>query len=161
MSLAVRPGDVHALLGENGAGKSTLVKILSGLIRPDAGDISLFGESARLGGPRAAHRGGIQTAYQEISLIKDLTVTQNMLLPYEPARLLWQVRRRRSEELVREMFRDMGLDDIDPAWRSRHSTFPPNSGSRLPVRSRASPGSCCWTSRPRRFPPRMWNGCRA
>ena len=114
VSLAVRPGDVHALLGENGAGKSTLVKILSGLIRPDAGDISLFGESARLGGPRAAHRGGIQTAYQEISLIKDLTVTQNMLLPYEPARLLWQVRRRRSEELVREMFRDMGLDDIDP-----------------------------------------------
>ena len=114
VSLAVRPGDVHALLGENGAGKSTLVKILSGLIRPDAGEISLFGESARLGGPRAAHRGGIQTAYQEISLIKDLTVTQNMLLPYEPARLLWQVRRRRSEELVREMFRDMGLDDIDP-----------------------------------------------
>ena len=114
VSLAVRPGDVHALLGENGAGKSTLVKILSGLIRPDAGEISLFGESARLGGPRAAHRGGIQTAYQEISLIKDLTVTQNMLLPYEPARLLWQVRRRRSEELVREIFRDMGLDDIDP-----------------------------------------------
>ena len=114
VSLAVRPGDVHALLGENGAGKSTLVKILSGMIRPDAGEISLFGESARLGAPRAAHRSGIQTAYQEISLIKDLTVTQNMLLPYEPARLLWQVRRRHSEELVREMFRDLGLDDIDP-----------------------------------------------
>ena len=114
VSLAIQPGDVHALLGENGAGKSTLVKILSGLIRPDAGDIVLFGKPARLGGPRAAHRSGIQTAYQEISLIKDLTVTQNMLLPYEPARLLGQVRRRRSEELVRDIFQGLGLDDIDP-----------------------------------------------
>ena len=114
VSLAVGSGDVHALLGENGAGKSTLVKILSGLIRPDAGDIFLFGEPARLGDPRAAHRSGIQTAYQEISLIKDLTVTQNMLLPYEPAYLGGQVRRRRSEELAREILRTLGLDDIDP-----------------------------------------------
>ncbi len=114
VSLAIPPGDVHALLGENGAGKSTLVKILSGLVRPDAGDILLFGEPAQIGNPRASHRCGIQTAYQEISLVKDLTVTQNMLLPYEPARILGQVRRRRSEELVREMFRRLGLDDIDP-----------------------------------------------
>ena len=114
VSLAIPPGDVHALLGENGAGKSTLVKILSGLVRADAGDIFLFGERARLGGPRAAHRAGIQTAYQEISLIRDLSVTQNMLLPYEPASLLGQVYRRRSEDLVRDLFRRLGLDDIDP-----------------------------------------------
>ena len=114
VSLAVGSGDVHALLGENGAGKSTLVKILSGLIRADAGDVHLFGEPARLGAPRTAHRAGIQTAYQEISLIKDLTVTQNMLLPYEPAYPGGQVRRRRSEELVREILQNLGLDDIDP-----------------------------------------------
>ena len=114
VSLAVGSGDVHALLGENGAGKSTLVKILSGILRPDAGDISLFGEPARLGDPRSAHRAGIQTAYQEISLIRDLSVTQNMLLPYEPAYPGGQVRRRRSEELVRTVFLELGLDDIDP-----------------------------------------------
>ena len=131
VSLAVRPGDVHALLGENGAGKSTLVKILSGLIRPDAGEIFLFGEEPRLGAPRAAHRSGIQTAYQEISLIKDLSVTQNMLLPYEPARLLGQVRRRRSEERVRAIFQDLGLDDIDP--RAEVSTLDLSTQQRIEI----------------------------
>ena len=114
ISLAIRPGTVHALLGENGAGKSTLVKILGGLVRADVGDILLFGAPVRIGTPRAAHRCGIQTAYQEISLIGDLTVTQNMLLPYEPARFLGQVRRRRSEERVREAFRRLRLDEVDP-----------------------------------------------
>ena len=131
VSLAVRSGDVHALLGENGAGKSTLVKILSGLVRPDAGDVFLFGETARLGGPRAAHRSGIQTAYQEISLVRDLTVTQNMLLPYEPARLLGQVRRRRSEELVRGIFQTLGLDDIDP--RAEVSTLDLSTQQRIEI----------------------------
>ncbi len=114
VSLAIPAGDVHALLGENGAGKSTLVKILSGLLRPDSGDILLSGEPAHINDPRKSHACGIQTAYQEISLVKDLTVTQNMLVPYEPSRLLWQVRRRRSEELVREIFDRFGLDDVDP-----------------------------------------------
>ena len=86
VSLSVPPGDVHALLGENGAGKSTLVKILSGLLNPDSGDILLFGEATRLSDPRKSHSSGIQTAFQEISLVKDLTVTQNMLVPYEPSR---------------------------------------------------------------------------
>lgn len=114
VSLAIRSGAVHALLGENGAGKSTLVKVLGGLVRADAGDILLFGMPVRIGTPRAAHRCGIQTAYQEISLVGDLSVTQNMLLPYEPARFLGQVRRRRSEERVREAFRRLRLDDVDP-----------------------------------------------
>ena len=114
VSLSVPPGDVHALLGENGAGKSTLVKILSGLLNPDSGDILLFGEPTRLSDPRKSHSNGIQTAFQEISLVKDLTVTQNMLVPYEPSRWFGQVRRRQSEERVKDIFDRLALDDVDP-----------------------------------------------
>lgn len=114
LSLEIAAGDVHALLGENGAGKSTLVKILSGLNWPDRGDISLFGESANFRDPKDSHRLGVQTAFQEISLIPTLTVTQNMLLPYEPSGALGIVRRRRSEEITRGVLQQFGLVDVDP-----------------------------------------------
>ena len=109
MSFTIPQGEVHALLGENGAGKSTLVKILSGLTRPDGGEIRLFGEPVHIARPRDSHRLGIQTAYQEISLIRDLTVVQNMLLPYEPIGLLGQIRRRVSERRVREDLARLGV----------------------------------------------------
>ena len=124
VTLSIAKGHVHALLGENGAGKSTLVKILSGMNRADAGELYLFGEPAHIHGPRDSHRLGIQTAYQEISLVKDLTVTQNMLLPYEPAGALGQLRRRRAEELVREMLARLGLDDIDPRQEVNELALP-------------------------------------
>lgn len=114
LGLEIDAGEVHALLGENGAGKSTLVKILSGLNSPDSGEIRIFGESANIRGPKDAHRLGVQTAFQEISLISTLTVTQNMLLPYEPSGPLGIIRRRRSEEIVREVLGRHGLGDIDP-----------------------------------------------
>lgn len=113
-SFTAAAGEVHALLGENGAGKSTLVKALSGIAHPDAGEVRLFGEAVRLDSPRAAHRHGIQTAFQEISLIKDLTVTQCMLLPYEPVAASGLIRRRRAEETVREALEAVGLGAIDP-----------------------------------------------
>src|SRR5205823_10377887 len=69
VSFDVAEGTVHALLGENGAGKSTIVKLLSGLILPDAGVIRIFGSETRLASPRGAHRQGIQTAFQEMTLI--------------------------------------------------------------------------------------------
>lgn len=108
-SFAIPRGEVHALLGENGAGKSTLVKILSGLTRPDSGQIKLFGEPVQIASPRESHRLGIHTAFQEISLIKDLTVVQNMLLPYEPIGLLGQIKRRASENRVREDLARIGV----------------------------------------------------
>src|SRR5712691_4111698 len=113
VSFEVAEGTVHALLGENGAGKSTIVKLLSGLILPDAGAIRIFGAETRLASPRSAHQRGIQTAFQEMTLIRDLTVLYNMLLPYGPTGVLGTIKRRDAEATVRQHFADLGLDDVD------------------------------------------------
>jgi ribose transport system ATP-binding protein len=110
VSFAIEPGVAHALLGENGAGKSTIVKLLSGLIEPDRGTINLFGEEVRLRSPRAAHRYGVQTAFQEMTLTPDLTVLDNMLLPYAPPGWTGMIRRRAAEGAVREHFDSLGFD---------------------------------------------------
>src|SRR6187401_487603 len=88
-SLAVRPGEVHALMGANGAGKSTLVKILTGAVRPDAGTITVRGRTRTVHSPGDARRGGIVSVYQEPSLIPDLDIRANLRLtdtPVEPFR---------------------------------------------------------------------------
>jgi ribose transport system ATP-binding protein len=113
VSFDVAKGSVHALLGENGAGKSTIVKLLSGLILPDAGGFEIFGQGLRLSTPRIAHAHGIQTAFQEMTLIKDLMVLDNMLLPYGPTSLLGTLRRREAEALVRRHFAELELEGID------------------------------------------------
>jgi ribose transport system ATP-binding protein len=112
VSFSIHAGSVHALLGENGAGKSTIVRLLSGLTLPDSGQFEVFGEDARLTSPRAAHQRGIQTAFQEMTLIKDLTVLDNMLLPYGPVGPLGTIRRRRARELVSEHFAALDMSHI-------------------------------------------------
>jgi ribose transport system ATP-binding protein len=112
--LHVRAGEVHALLGENGAGKSTLVKLLSGLIRPDSGDIAVAGARVRLASPRIAHRLGIQTAFQEISLLPNLSVAQNLLLPYEPVTPTGQLRSRELRRRAEAILDSLEIADIDP-----------------------------------------------
>src|ERR1700722_495047 len=77
-------GEVHALLGANGAGKSTLVRLLSGVLRPDAGTLWLRGKSVRFAGPRQAAVAGLATVFQELSLFPQLTVAQNILIGQEP-----------------------------------------------------------------------------
>jgi simple sugar transport system ATP-binding protein len=76
----LRPGEVHAILGENGAGKSTLVKILSGVVTPTGGEIRLDGQRVHIAGPASARRYGIAMVYQETSLVPALTVAQNLYL---------------------------------------------------------------------------------
>ena len=76
--LEVRAGEVHVLVGENGAGKSTLMKILSGAVTADAGDVLLNGARVELGDPRRARRLGISTIYQELSLVPQLSVAENI-----------------------------------------------------------------------------------
>jgi ribose transport system ATP-binding protein len=83
-SLAVRPGEVHALMGANGAGKSTLVKVLTGAVRPDAGTITIRGTERVAHSPADARRGGVVSVYQEPSLIPDLDVDSNLRLTGTP-----------------------------------------------------------------------------
>ncbi|MDQ0467206.1 sugar ABC transporter ATP-binding protein [Labrys wisconsinensis] len=87
VSFDVRPGEIHALMGENGAGKSTLMKILSGAYVPDAGsEILIDGRKVAINGPMAARQLGIATIYQELALAPNLTVAENIYLGREPRR---------------------------------------------------------------------------
>jgi len=80
IDLTVMPGEIHALLGENGAGKSTLVKIIYGVVQPDAGEISWEGRGVAIPDPNAARALGIGMVFQHFSLFETLTVTENIAL---------------------------------------------------------------------------------
>ena len=82
--LAIREGQVHALLGENGAGKSTLIKILSGAYSKDEGQIYFEGKPVEIHGPHDAQALGISTIYQEFNLAHDLSVAENVYLGHLP-----------------------------------------------------------------------------
>jgi len=104
VSLEVRPGTVHALLGENGAGKSTLVKILSGSVRPDDGEIEIAGQLAVLDSPAAARRRGIAVVHQELSLFPLMNVVSNIYAGSElHAALGWMQEGAMRVELSRTM----------------------------------------------------------
>ncbi|HEU5118768.1 MAG TPA: ATP-binding cassette domain-containing protein, partial [Isosphaeraceae bacterium] len=99
VSLELRPGEVHALLGENGAGKSTLMKILSGAHRPDSGSMLLDGRPYAPKGPREARFQGVSMIYQELAIAPHLSVEANVMLGQEHSRL-GLVRFRRHRRLV-------------------------------------------------------------
>ncbi|MFJ4730255.1 sugar ABC transporter ATP-binding protein [Streptomyces diastaticus] len=84
VSFDLRAGEVHALVGENGAGKSTLIKVLTGVHRPDAGELSLAGEPVRFQRPFEAQQAGISTIYQEVNLVPLMSVARNIFLGREP-----------------------------------------------------------------------------
>jgi simple sugar transport system ATP-binding protein len=83
VSIRLRQGEVLALVGDNGAGKSTLIKILSGFHQPDTGTIVSQGKEVRFASPRDARAQGIETVYQDLALIGDLSVFHNMFLGRE------------------------------------------------------------------------------
>ena len=86
VSLQLAGGTVHALVGENGAGKSTIVNILSGVLQPDVGSVTIDGEPTRLIAPSAAMHRGIATIYQERALVSKLSVAENIALGREVTR---------------------------------------------------------------------------
>ena len=114
VSLAVRPGEVHMLLGENGAGKSTLIKILCGAVRPDAGEMLDSGRPVRIASPADARRLGIAVIFQEFSLVPHLTIAQNIFLGRAPrGRVPFSVNRARLRAAARRVLEEIGFA-IDP-----------------------------------------------
>ncbi len=115
VSFDMRPGEVHALMGENGAGKSTLIKIMAGLHQADEGEILINGQPVKFVSPRDAHDRGIATVHQELLLFPELTVAENIFLGQTPKGRFgvidWDTMRRRSRELLDSL--DSGDLDID------------------------------------------------
>jgi ABC-type sugar transport system ATPase subunit/ribose/xylose/arabinose/galactoside ABC-type transport system permease subunit len=106
-SLALRAGEIHALIGENGSGKSTLVKILAGVHRPDTGQVLLRQEPLRTRSPRAAIGAGIATVFQEVQCVPAQSVLENLWLGYDGilrrARISPAQRRDRAREVLTEL----------------------------------------------------------
>jgi simple sugar transport system ATP-binding protein len=97
IDLDLYPKEIHALLGENGAGKSTLVKIIYGLLQPDAGELSWKGEAVVLSGPAQARSQGIGVVFQHFSLFENLTVAENVALGLGPGESLVEISARLAE----------------------------------------------------------------
>src|SRR6266699_1324667 len=116
LHLAVRKGEIHALVGENGAGKTTLMNILYGLIHPDSGEIFIHGQSAHITGPRDAIRLGIGMVHQHFMLIPPLTVAENIVLGHEPGNTASVYEVKKARELILQLSKQYGLP-IDPDVR--------------------------------------------
>jgi simple sugar transport system ATP-binding protein len=116
VSLEIRRGEVHALLGENGAGKSTLMNILYGLYRPDAGEIRLSGKPVVFSSARDAIRAGIGMVHQHFMLIPVMTVAENVVLGSEPKRNGVFLDEATAEHRVAEMARTFRFA-VDPDAR--------------------------------------------
>ena len=113
VAFSLEPGSVHCLLGENGAGKSTLIKILSGAIGKDSGEILLDGEPVSIDSPSAAQRVGISTIYQDFKLVPELSVAENIMLGNEPTTSLKLIDYAAMNDRARALLRQLG-EVIDP-----------------------------------------------
>ena len=113
ISLSVRPGAVHGLVGENGAGKSTLVKLITGMEQPDEGEIILDGQQRSFETPIDARKAGVTAVYQDPMLFPHLDVAENIFMGLYPRTGLGLVDRARMYEQAAEMLNDLGVD-IDP-----------------------------------------------
>lgn len=113
VDLALRAGEVHAVVGENGAGKSTLIKILGGVYQPDAGTIRLLGAPCRLNSPREAIARGIVVIHQELSLATHLSIQENIFLGHFPVTPFGVVDRKEMGRRSRVLLERLGVD-LDP-----------------------------------------------
>jgi ribose transport system ATP-binding protein len=119
VDLELRPGEIHALVGENGAGKSTLMKVLSGAVAPDAGRMTLDGEPYAPAGPQDARRRGVAMVYQELTLAPHLTVEANVVLGLEHSRLGF-LRRAANRRRVQETLAVLEHPEIHPDSPVQH-----------------------------------------
>lgn len=122
-SFELHAGEVHALIGENGAGKSTLIKIITGAVTPDAGEIQLGGKIITHNSPRVAKQLGIAAIYQQPALFPELSVAENIAIGLEESafwrRVDWRTRRERAADLLARV----GAK-LDPAIEAGDLTMP-------------------------------------
>ena len=116
VSLDVREGEVHALLGENGAGKSTLLSCMNGLLQPDEGQILIEGHTVSFSSPRSAIAARLAMVHQELVLCGNLTVAQNVWLGREPTLGGGRMDHAGMKRRTRELFSSVGFD-IEPDMR--------------------------------------------
>ncbi len=109
VSLEVRAGEVHALLGENGAGKSTLIKVLGGIYIPEEGEILINGEKVHIGNVHDSQRCGVSVIHQELVLVPKMTVAENIFLGREPVKK-GVVDRDRMNRQAAELLNSFDLD---------------------------------------------------
>ena len=113
VNLEVRPGEIHALLGENGAGKSTLIKIIAGAYAADQGEMIFDGAPARWSSPREAKRHGVQVVYQEFALFPQLSVAENIFVGHERRNRFGIVDHARTRHEASEVLARLGAS-LDP-----------------------------------------------
>jgi rhamnose transport system ATP-binding protein len=104
----LRPGEIHALMGENGAGKSTFIKVITGVHQPDEGEIYLNGEKVEFRNPKDAQNWGIAAIYQHVTCYPDLNVTENIFMGHEKIqkrtrRILWKEMHAEANKLLKEL----------------------------------------------------------
>jgi len=119
VSLALRAGEVTALVGENGAGKSTIVKVLTGIYRPDGGEIRIDGKAVRFSSPQDAAAAGITAIHQETVLFDDLSVAENIWIGHAPRGRFGLIDRARAEREASEILERIGAGSLDPRARLR------------------------------------------
>lgn len=115
VSLEIKKGSVHALVGENGAGKSTLIKILAGIFEADSGQIVLDSVERNFKTPHEAQMAGISVVHQEFKLSEPLTVAENIFLGhliYKRGLVDWKAMRAKTREMMKELDIDIGADEI-------------------------------------------------
>src|SRR5206468_4765761 len=111
VSVSVRPGECHALVGRNGAGKSTLVGVLTGLLKPDSGTVRLYGEPAPSLGDRSGWQERVACVYQRSMVIPSLTVGENIFLNRSEGQLVrWRALRQEARKLLLEWGFDLDVD---------------------------------------------------
>jgi len=115
VNIVLKPGEIHALLGENGAGKSTLVKIIAGVLRPDEGSIVVRGNVHDYLDVKKSFDYGIRTVYQEMDLIDDMTVIDNLMLAKEKTSAFGRMKYPQMLDEVNKMSKTRGVElpDLD------------------------------------------------
>ncbi|MGA7813706.1 sugar ABC transporter ATP-binding protein, partial [Caballeronia sp.] len=109
-SLALWPGEVHALLGENGAGKSTLVKLLAGVYQPDSGELLVDGQARMFANPAEARDAGLAVIYQEPTLFADLSIAENIYMGRQPRDRLGRIRYEEMNREVDALLQSLGVN---------------------------------------------------